>query len=164
MSGVARELSLNWFITIPFPYIMNDGKRYRSKKDDLPTFVGLIEAYANMLATRGVKRLKRERLPDEWLPIIAVPEYRTKAGEDTFPHWHCLVRFPEGQEAELLKLSSEFWQKQGQKHCGGPVIPHFEPAYDIAGVSDYSLKWLEDQVTLENTIVRGVGLRFKSKI
>jgi hypothetical protein len=131
-------------------------KLYRANERDFPKFHGVMKAYSNALNIKAYGRFKGCRPPDKWIPIIAVPEFQDRQSAKTHPHWHCMIKLPHKIENELIKFSYDFWFEQGRRYCGMPVKPDFQAIYDHKGASNYALKWLDEENTLEYTIIRGI--------
>lgn len=116
----------------------------------------LIRAFAKALTKKaygGSRRMPRSSA--DWLPFLGIPEDRTRGGGRTFIHYHILVCFPAGRDAELRAFAKQFWEEKGETHFGSPITVDFKSIYDAGGVAGYSLKHLEDGWTLENTVIRG---------
>ena len=156
LAYVAKEYHLSHFITVSFVQTDPLSKRFCLTKKDASDAYSMMAAYAKAVTEKAYGRSnKRTKSPETWLPMVLIPEYRTKTGEPTYMHYHGLIRLPESREVELQNFTVSFWRSLGVRNFNSPIKAEIEPATTIIGSALYSSKNLEDGFTLEKTIVRG---------
>lgn len=126
----------------------------------LPDLYNMRNAYANALYNKafGKRRRAQKRLPEQNFPVIAVPEYNTSCRIDTQLHYHILAKFPREVAGGLRSFTLNFWHHMGIKHYNTAITPDLRYVSDPVKTMAYVAKNIEDDVTFEKMVVRGVRL------
>lgn len=149
------ELEVNKLVTVSF--CGANGSR-RLWKSDISDTKGLFDLYAKKLSYEAFGRTRElHRSPERFLPVLAVPEYRTKAGEETFLHYHILTRFPPKKSVKLSIFTHIHFKKMGVKHLSSLPDVQVKDLVTSNTAGFYLLKNMDDSFTIQNTSFVGLG-------
>lgn len=152
----SSRIGYNAFITVPFVRTEPQTKFFcwnKGKVGEAESFVTAYTQALNRCYFRGSRRVPE--LHSEWLPMVAVPEYRKAGGASTFLHYHMLALFPDDRLDELCDFTQEWWRKKGFDRLQSPINVRIKLIYDLDNIATYLIKNQEDGFTIERMIVRG---------
>ncbi|RZK44737.1 MAG: hypothetical protein EOO61_02705 [Hymenobacter sp.] len=154
LSERMRCLEANRFITVSFCGLKGSRRLWKSDINETKT---LFDLYGKRLSYEAFGRSRNlDRSPGNFLPVIAMPEYKTKSGDETYLHYHVVAKFPLNKAVKLSIFTHRFFKNMGVRHLSSLPDVKIKEAVRSEKAVGYSLKNIEDSFTVENTTFVGL--------
>jgi hypothetical protein len=145
----------NSFLTVSFKYRRSHlGHWTPMDVQDIADCYRMMGSFSRYLSDEAYGRCRSGRSKEGGIPLIGIPEYLSRSGEPTYPHYHVVLKCPLDQESQWRRYTREFWAKMAVKHTIA-IDVQFKDCYDPVGALDYAMKHSDPGFTIQNMITSG---------